>query len=112
MLLSRPELLLRGLFGSVALQQPGAESTSVTPVAAEGCAVAQGLIGYLAPCCCSGAIMHLEPYRSKWHILLLDAMVTSGLGLQLGLISGSLTLLQPGTVLMFVVLVVTVPLDS
>ena len=53
-----------------------------------------------------------EPQRSKWHILLLDPMVTSGLGLQLGLISGSLTILQPGTVLMFVVLVVAVPLDS
>lgn len=80
----------------------------MTPVAAEGCAVAQGLIGYLAPCCCLGAMLHL----SHTDLSVTYAMVTSGLGLQLGLISGSLTLLQPGTVLMFVVLVVTVPLDS
>uniref|UniRef100_A0A8C8W563 Uncharacterized protein n=1 Tax=Peromyscus maniculatus bairdii TaxID=230844 RepID=A0A8C8W563_PERMB len=41
-------------------------------------------------------------YRSECHILLSSAMVMSGPGLQLGAMSGSVALLQPGSVLMSV----------
>lgn len=51
---SMPELLLRALYGFIALWQPGSELTSVVPVATEGCVVwfaTWNHIGTHGPCC-------------------------------------------------------------
>lgn len=47
-------------------------------------------------------MVHLGPHRSKWHVLLSNALVASRPGLQLGAMSVTMTLLPPGSVLMSV----------
>lgn len=47
-------------------------------------------------------MLHPGLYRPKWHVLLSNALVMSGLGLQPGIMSGSGALLQPEFVLMSV----------
>lgn len=79
MVISRmPELLLKAVPESVARQEPRSELTSVTPAAAKGHVLPQGLIGHLGPCWSPGAMMPLGPYRSKWHVLLSNARAAAG----------------------------------
>lgn len=47
MVSSKPGLLHKAMSGSVALQKPGSELMSRTPVVPEGHAEDQGLVGYL-----------------------------------------------------------------
>lgn len=102
MISRRPERLLRAVHESVALQESGSELTSVAPASAKGHVVPQGLIGHLGPYWSPGTMMHLSPYRSKWHTLLSNALVTSRPGLQLGAMSVTMALLPPGSALMSV----------
>lgn len=74
MVSSRPELLQRVMYRSVALQQPGSELMSRTPGAIKGHVDDQGLVSHFGPCQClrivlllrpaeGGQCCHLEPWR-------------------------------------------------
>lgn len=93
-------LLCRVMSGSMTLQQLGLESISVPPFLIEGLVVAWGLIRHLGPSWCPRAMVHPGPYRSKQNLTLPTAKTTPGPGLQLGAVSESMALLQPGFVLM------------
>lgn len=66
---SRPELLLRAMYGSIALWQPGSELISVVPVATEDCAVSWCLICHLEPYWYPCAMLHPGLYSYKCYIL-------------------------------------------
>lgn len=43
------------------------------PVVTKSCVVSWVLMGHLGSCWCTGSMLYLGPYRSKWHILLCRA---------------------------------------
>lgn len=102
MVTSRPGLLRRTMSGSMALLQSGSMLLFITPVTAESCANTQGLGHHLKPGGGLKGMLQLGPYRSELPVPPQCAMVRSRLGLQLRMVSGSMVLLQPGSVLMFV----------
>lgn len=83
--------------GSVVPWQPGSVLKSMVHVATEGLVDAPGQVSHLKPHLWLRDMLHPGPFGSEW--LLPDAVVMSELKLQLRAMSGSVTLMQPGSVL-------------
>lgn len=91
MVSSKPKLLPRAMSGSMAVQQLGAESPPVTPVATKSYVVPLGLIGHLGLTILV-PMGHAASRAIQWHVLLSSVMVSCGTRLMLRSLSGSVSL--------------------